>query len=465
MIGNDAGRGRATLGLLCAVNFMVILDAQIVILALPSLQAALGFSADGAQWVLSAYLLAFGGLLLLGGRAGDLLGRRRVLLAGTALFGVASLACGLAWTPGVLVGARVAHGLSAALMAPNALAILMTTFAEGPPRNGALALWGAMGGIGATAALLVGGGLTSALGWESIFFLNVPVAVLLLALVPRLLRESRDRAAPGSLDPAGAMALTGALVLLIYAVVQAPGRGWASAQTLALLGAAAVLAAVLVVVEGRAAAPLFPPRLLRLRSLTGGTLVMLLAGTAAWGMSVGTSLYAQDVLGLTPFEFGLGTVAMAAGTVAGSRAAMVLAPRVGLVAVAVVSMGLLATGGLLLCGVSAGGSYRGDLLPGFVVFGPGLGAGTVAATIAGLSGVREEEAGVASGTTTAAFQIGGALGSAIVTSVVVANTGTGAPAVALTEGLQAGFVAVVALAAAGLVVALVVLRPARPAPA
>ncbi len=299
-------RSTQALALLSLVNFMVILDAQIVILALPTIEDALGFSSEGAGWVLSAYLLAFGGLLLLGGRAGDLLGRRRVFLAGAALFGVSSLLCGLAWAPAVLVGARVAQGVSAAIMAPTALAILMTTFAEGPERNRALAVWGGLGGLGATAALLAGGALTDVLGWESIFLINVPVAMALLVLAPRLLDESRA-AGTRTLDPGGAVTLTAALVALIYAVVEAPQAGWGSARTLLLVAAAIVLGAAFVTIEKRSRAPLVPLRLFRSPSLVGGNLVMLLTGMAAWTVGLAASQYGQGVLGLSALAFGLGT--------------------------------------------------------------------------------------------------------------------------------------------------------------
>ena len=307
--GKTAPAGRAdadprrwkALALLAVVNFMVILDSQIVILALPSVQTGLGFSPGGAQWVMSAYLLGFGGLLLLGGRAGDLLGRRRVFLAGTALFGLASLLCGLAWSPWILIAARAVHGASAALMAPTALAILITTFPSGSERNTALAVWGGFGGLGATAALLIGGTVTSLLGWEWIFFLNVPVAAGLLALAPALLRESRDQARrTRRFDAPGAVTLTAALVLACYAVVQAPAAGWASTQTTGLLAAAAVLAVSFSRIEARAAAPLVPLRIFRSRSLNGGNAVTLLTGMAAWGVGLVTSLYAQRVLGYSP---------------------------------------------------------------------------------------------------------------------------------------------------------------------
>jgi EmrB/QacA subfamily drug resistance transporter len=455
--GPDLRRWRA-LALLCAVNFMVILDSQIVILGVPSIEQDLGFSADGVQWVLSAYLLSFGGLLLLGGRAGDLLGRRRVLIAGTILFGVSSLVCGLAWSPAVLVAARVAQGVSAAIMAPTALAILMTTFPEGPERNKALALWGGLGGLGATAALLIGGTLTDALGWEAIFLINLPVAAVLLALSPRLLRESRGLGAARGYDPAGALTLTAAPILLILAVVEAPDAGWTSASTLALLASAAALLVGFVLVETRSRAPLVPLRIFRSRTLVAGNLVMLLAAMIAWGMSLTVSLYAQQVLGLSALQFGLGTAVMTGTTLVGSYVAQGLVTSVGPRPIAAASMGLLAVGSLLLAQVSADGSYFGDLFLGLLIFGPGLGAGTVAGSIAALSGVRDRDAGVASGTNTAAFQIGGAVGTAIAVTVAAAHTAGPGRQIALTEGYQAAFTACAIVAISGLAIAIALLR-------
>ncbi len=323
------------LALLCLVDFMVILDSQIVILGIPPVQRDLGFSADGVQWVLSAYLISFGGLLLLGGRAGDLLGRRRMLMLGCALFGASSLLCGLAWTPAALVAGRVLQGVSAAVMAPTALAILMTTFAEGPERNRAIAFWGATGGLGATAALLVGGTLVDLLGWRSIFLINVPIAALLLIAGPGLLQESRDRDEPRQYDLAGALTITLALASLIYAVVEVPDAGWLNPLFLV----AAALLAAFIRIEQTVANPLVPLRLFRSRTLVGGNTVSVLAGIAAWGQGLLVSLYAQDVLGYSAIEFGLGTSVMTAGTLVGSFTAQRLANRIGLFPIAAVEHG------------------------------------------------------------------------------------------------------------------------------
>jgi EmrB/QacA subfamily drug resistance transporter len=460
---SEPGRTWAGLALLCVANFLVILDAQIVILALPSIQQDLDIAAGAAQWVMSAYLITFGGFLLLGGRMGDLLGRRRVFLAGTAMFGVTSLVCGSAWTPEVLVAGRVVQGLSAAMMAPTALAILMTTFEEGAARNRALACWGGTGAVGATAALLIGGVLTGGLGWEWIFFINIPVAVLLLALGPRLLGESRSQGNSRGLDAAGAIAVTVALGLLACAIVMAPDAGWTSPTTIGLFIGAGIGAAAFIVVEDRSTAPLIPLPVFRSRNLIGGNVVMLLTGMGAWGVSVMASMYGQLVLGYSPFQFGVATVALTAMALVGSYAAQALVTRFGANVVAAWAAVLLGAGALQLSGVSADGTYFRDLFVGLLIFGFGLGAGTVAASVAALTGVAETEAGVASGTNTACFQLGGALGAAIVTTVALTSaTDTGAAA--MTDGLRTGFRACAVFAVIALVFAIGLLRRSSPNP-
>src|SRR4051794_20551545 len=265
----DPRRWKA-LALLCTAFFMVILDSAIVLVALPSIDADLAFSAGSLQWVLSAYLLSFGGLLLLGGRAADLLGRRRMFLVGTGLFALASLGAGLAGSTEALLTARVVQGVAAAIMTPTALSIVMTTFPEGVERNKALAIWGSTGAIGGTAAWLIGGPITDGLGWEWIFFINVPVAATVAVLSPALLRESRAAVEKRRFDVAGAVTITAALVALVYAVVEAPDTGWGDPRTLGLLALAAVLTAAFLAIESRSAAPLAPLGVFRSRSLVGG---------------------------------------------------------------------------------------------------------------------------------------------------------------------------------------------------
>jgi EmrB/QacA subfamily drug resistance transporter len=456
----DPRRWKA-LALLCTAFFMVILDSAIVVVALPSIGADLSFSAGDLQWVLSAYLLSFGGLLLLGGRAADLLGRRRVFMAGTALFGLASLACGLAASVPVLLAARVVQGVAAAVMTPTALSIVTTTFEEGPERNKALGIWAAIGGIGATAAWLVGGPITDGLGWEWIFFVNVPVALAVTALGPVLLRESRDREAPRRFDVAGAVTITAALVALVYAVVEAPSKCWASTQTLVLLALSAALLALFAAVETRSAAPLAPPRVFRSRALVGGNLVLFTLGMLAFGMPFTLTQYAQDVLHYSPLEFGLASVVMPVTAALGSIAGQAIATNGRLRSVAMIGMGLTGLGCLLLTQVSVHGSYLGDIFFGLLSFGPGLGAAYVAGSIGSLAGVADADAGLASGLNNSSFQIGGAIGVAIVSSVAVSQAGGADPLAALNHGLQSAFATAIVFAAVGLVVALALLGKLR----
>jgi EmrB/QacA subfamily drug resistance transporter len=457
------------LALLCFAFFMVILDSNIVIVALPSIEEALSFSEQGLQWVISAYALTFAGLLLLGGRAADLLGRRRVFMVGLAFFTLASLVCGLAWSPGALIGARALQGIGAAIMTPTALSIISTTF-EGAERNKALAIWGMMGAFGATAGYLIAGPLVGGPGWEWIFFINVPVGLTALALCPVLLGESRATTARRSYDPAGALTVTGALVLLVYALVEGPGAGWSSLQTILLFVGAAVMLAIFAVIESRHPAPLVPLGLLRSRTLVGANGVMLMFGTAN-GMVFILTLYAQQVLGYSALEFGVSFVVTPVAAAVGMIFAQAAIRKVGFRPVAATGMGLIGAGSLLLTQVSVGGGYFGDIFLGILVFGLGIGPAFATATIAALTGVAERESGVASGLSNTAFQIGIALGVAIVTTVAVsrseaylaANEGAN-PLVVLTEGFQSAFVACGVLAGIGVALALLLLGRPRKTP-
>jgi EmrB/QacA subfamily drug resistance transporter len=459
------------LALLCGAFLMVILDAAIVLVALPSIQADLGFSEQGLQWVLSAYAITFAGLLLLGGRAADLLGRRRMFVVGVLFFTIASLVCGLAWSPAALITARVVQGVGAAIMTPTALSIISTTFPEGSERNKALGIWSMMGATGATAAWLIGGPLVEGPGWEWIFFINIPLGLAALALSPVLLRESRAEVTRRSYDPAGALTITGALVLLVYGVVEAPDVGWSDVQTILSLAGSALLLAAFGLIESRHRAPLVPLRLLRSRTLVGGNLVMLLFGTIGFGVPFILTLYAQQVLGYSAVKFGLGTAVFTVMAAVGSIVSQAVVLKVGFRIVAATGMALLAGGALILTQVSPGGSYVNDMLFGLIVYGAGIGPAFVTATVAALAGVEEHEAGLASGLSNTAFQIGAALGVAIVTTVAVtrsedylaANDGAN-PLVALNEGFQSAFLACVVLAGVGLVLALLLLGQPRKAP-
>ena len=455
------------LGLLGTAFFMVILDGTIVYVALPSIDKDLGFSASGLQWVMSAYLLTFGGLLLLGGRSADLIGRRRMFMAGVALFAGSSLLCGFAWSEAVLIGARVLQGAAAAIMAPTALSLLMTVFEEGAARNKALGIWGGIGGVGATSGLLIGGPVTEGLGWEWVFFINVPVALGVLALCPVLLPESADPLRPRTYDIAGAVTITAALVLLVFSVSEAPEAGWTAATTIGALAASATLFAVFVWVEARSAAPLVPLRIFRSRTLVGGNLVLLTAGATLDGMLIIVTLYAQEVLGYSTVQFGLGVAVLTVMSVAGAVGGQALVTRIGLRPVALTGMSLVGLGCLYLTRVSVEGSYFADVFLGLLVFGLGLGATFVASQIAGLSGIAEQESGLAAGLVDSSFNIGSALGIAVLSTVAVTRTDNllgGAnqsiePALAMTEGFQTAFLVAVVIAALGALLALLLFGP------
>ncbi len=457
----------SALALLCCAFFMVILDGTITIVALPSIGADLGFSKQDLPWVLSAYALTYGGLLLLGGRAADLLGRRRVFMAGVLVFTAASLFCGLAWSPAALLAARVVQGAGAAIMTPTAVSIISTTFTEGAERNKALGIWGALGGIGATAGWLIGGPLVDGPGWRWIFFINIPVGLAALAASPVLLRESRNSLTRRSYDPAGALTITGALVLLVYAVVKAPEVGWGEARTILPLAGSALLLAAFALIESRHPAPLVPLRIFRSRTLADADALTVLIGTVAVGMPFVLTLYAQQVLGYSALKFGVSSVVLAVGATVGAIAGQAAVLKVGFRSAAGTGLALMAAGSLVLTQVSVHGSYFPDIFFGLLLCGLGIGLAFVTATVAALAGVAEHEAGLASGLSNTALQIGTALGVAIVTTVAVsrsqhylaAHKGAN-PLAALTEGYQAAFVACAVLAGIGLALAL--LLPGRP---
>src|SRR5262245_17218688 len=459
------------LALLCGAFFMVILDAAIVTVALPSIQTDLDFSAQGLQWVVSAYALTFAGLLLLGGRAADLLGRRRVFMVGVVVFTAASLLCGLAWSDKALIGARALQGVGAAIMTPTALSIIMNLFEEGPERNKALGIWGALGGIGATTAWVLGGPLVDGPGWEWIFFINIPVGIAALVLSPLLLHESRSTATVRSYDPAGALTITGALVLLVYGVVEAPDVGWADSQTILTLAGSAVLVVAFVLIEARQRAPLVPIRMFRSRTLVGANAVMLVFGMLPYGFSFVLTLYAQEVLGYSALKFGLTSLVFPAMAAAGSIVGQGLVHRLGFRPVATAGMVLMGTGSLILTQVSSDGTYFGDIFFGLLIFGPGVGLTFVTVSIAALAGIPERESGVASGLSNTSFQIGAAIGVAIVSTIAVTRTDDyiasnpgASPLVGLTEGYRSAFLGCVVIAAVGVVLSLALLARPTPAP-
>lgn len=458
----SARRKWLALALLCGVQFMVVLDIAIVNVALPSIQVDLGFSQENLQWVISAYALVFGGFLLLGGRAADLLGRRRIFIAGLVVFTLASLLAGLAWSEGSLIGARAFQGLGAAIISPAALAILMTTFAEGRERNTALGAWGAVGALGAVAGVLLGGVLTDALSWEWIFFVNIPVGATGLALTPVLLSESRDRRAR-SFDLRGAVLVTAGLVVLVYAITEAPDFGWASLETIGLFAASAVLLAAFAVTEVRTRDPLMPFSIFRLRTLTGANVAGFILGTTIFAMFLMLTLYMQQVLEYSAMKSGVAYLAVAGTAIVWSAVSAQLVTRIGVKPVLAAGMALLTAGLVYFTQVSVEGSYLGDLLPGFLLIAIGMGFSFVPISIAALAGVRDSEAGLASGLINTSQQIGGALGIAVLSTLATSTTrdalasGT-SQAFALTDGFEAAFWGAAIVAALGVLVALLLVR-------
>ncbi len=450
------------LALLSVVQFMVVLDIAIVNVALPSIQADLGFSQENLQWVISAYALVFGGFLLLGGRAADLLGRRRMFLAGLAVFTLGSLVAGLAWSEVSLIGARSVQGLGAAIIAPAALSILMTTFTEGRERNIALGVWGAVGGFGAAAGVLLGGIFTDALSWEWIFFINIPVGLAAIALAPVLLGESRDRRA-SSFDALGAVLVTSGLSTAVFAITQANDYGWSSGKTIGLFATAIALLGAFVVAETRAKDPLMSFSIFRIKTVAGANVAGFILGTALFSMFLMLTLYMQQVLGYSAMKTGVAYLAVAGTSIFWAAFASQLVTRVGVKPVLVTGMSLLTVGLLYFTQVSVDGSYLGDLLPGFLIIAVGMAFSFVSISIAALAGVEAKDAGLASGLINTSQQIGGALGIAIISSVAVAHTnsavsaGDAAPA-ALTTGFHAAFWVGAAVAAVGVVASLVLVR-------
>jgi EmrB/QacA subfamily drug resistance transporter len=449
-------RSWATLAVVALAQFMVILDATVVNVALPSIGAALGFAAADLQWVVTAYVLFTGGLMLLGGRATDLLGRRTVFLAGLLVFTSASLASGLAWSPAALVVARAVQGVGAALLVPAALAIVTTTY-EGAQRRTALAVWGALGSAGAAAGVLLGGVITTALGWEWVFFVNVPVGVGVALGAVRLVPGGGGRRGT-RLDLRGALVVMAGLVTLVYALDGAPEHGWGSARTLALLGVAAALLAAFAIVERRGADPLVPASTWRMRPLVASAAIMLGATGILVGAFFLNTLYLQRILGDSALETGLAFLPLAVVILLAAHIAAHLLERVGSRAVVLAGAALMAGGALLLAAAPDRASYLQDLLPGLLVLGLGVGLTFVAAQVTAMAEVRHEQAGLAAGLMTTAHELGAALGVAVLSAVALSGSG------GFAAGYGDGFLAAAAIAAALAVVALVALPSVRPAP-
>jgi EmrB/QacA subfamily drug resistance transporter len=444
--------------LLCVAQFVVVLDASIVNVALPTIGTALHFSQDSLSWVVNAYILTFGGFLLLGGRMADLLGRRRVFMGGLILFALASLAGGLATNEGQLIAARAVQGLGAATLSPAALSIVTTTFRDGAERNKALGVWGAVAGSGGAAGVLLGGVLTSGLGWEWVLWVNVPIGLAAAAIAPRLLAESRADSATRTFDAAGALSVTAGLSLLVYALVDATRVGWGSTQTVGLLAVSALLLAAFVGIERKSSAPLVPFSIFRSRTITGANAVGLLIGASLFSMFFFISLYMQQVLGYSAIHAGLSYLPLALTIVVSAGIASQLTTRIGYKPVLAVGMAFIGAGLIWFSQVSAHGSFLSDILGPSLLAAIGLGLAFVPNTIAAVSGVADRDAGLASGLINTSQQVGGALGLAVLSTVANSVTGSAHTPAALTDGFQSAFLAGAGIAALGLAATLLLIR-------
>jgi len=446
--------------LLAMTQFVIVIDASIVNVALPTIGTSLHFSRADLSWVVNAYTLTFGGFLLLGGRLADLIGRRRMFVSGLILFSLASLAGGLAQSEGWLLVARAVQGLGAAIISPAALSILATTFAEGAERNKALGVWGAVAGAGGAAGVLLGGILTSGLGWEWVLFVNVPIGIAAAALAPRLLLESRAHAEGASFDIPGAITVTAGLSLLVYALVDTVNVGWGSTATLAKLAGATVLVAAFLVIESRQSHPLMPFSIFRLRTLRGANVVGLLIGMSLFSMFYFISLYVQGVLGYSALKAGLSYLPLAIGIILSAGAASALVTRFGVKPILITGMLLIAAGLVWFSQVhTPGGSFAHDILGPSLLAAVGLGFSFVPVTIAAVIGTAPQEAGLASGLINASTQIGGALGLAILATIANSRTkalslaGEHNQLIALTKGFDRAFLVGAGFALAGAILA------------
>jgi EmrB/QacA subfamily drug resistance transporter len=453
----------AALAVLGVAYLMVVLDVSIVNVALPSIETDLNFSPENLQWVVSAYSLTFGGFLLLGGRLGDILGRRRLFMIGLATFAICSLLCGLAQSSGMLIGFRALQGAAAAILAPSVFSIVSVTFQEGSERNKALGVLGAIAGSGAAIGVLLGGILTEYAGWEWIFFVNVPIGLLTLLAVPRFVKESRVEGIARRFDALGALVVTAGLMILVYALTQANNVGWGTVRTIGLLVGSGVLLIAFVFIEARSRSPLVPLRFFRYRTPTGANIIGLGLGTIVFGMFFLLSLYMQQILGYSALKTGLSYLAVALTAVVASGVAQSLVTRIGVKLVLAFGNLLLVVGLLLFTFISVDGTYFGDLFPGFILIGVGLGFSFVPISIAALAGIKPAEAGLASGLINTSQQIGGALGVAILTTVATTRATDllaegESRAEAFTGGYSAAFWVGVGFAVANFLLTLLVLR-------
>lgn len=451
-------RGKLTLALLCMIGFLDFVDSSITTVALPSIREHLHFSVQSLQWVVSGYFLTYGGLMLLGGRAADLLGRRRVLIVGTAVFGLASLSAGLAGSAGVLVAARLTQGVGAAMMTPAALSILTTTFDTGTDRTRALGAWGAAGGLAAALGVISGGLLSEGPGWRWIFFVNVPVCVLLVPAMIALLDGERRRAPLANFDVIGAVLVTAGMLLLTYALIEAPTVGWGAARTIACLAVACALLIAFAANERRHPNPLLPLGIFRIPGLAAADATQVLAQCGVFTMFFFTTLFMQNVLHFSQVQTGFAYVPIALGVATGAGVSSLLFPRFGTRPIIVGGATLLSAALLWISRITVHSTYAANLLAPFVLFALGVGAVFVGVQTAANAGVPREVAGLAAALITASLQLGGALGLAILSAVATAHTNHllrdhVAPHRALTEGFQHGLVGAAAFVFSAAVIA------------
>ena len=457
-----------TLVLVCLAQFMVILDATIVNIALPTIQEDLHFSQADLQWVVNSYTLLFGGFLLLGGRAADIVGRKKIFIAGTILFSVASLLNGLATSSGMLIAFRALQGLGAALVSPAALSIITTTFPEGPERTKALGVWSAIAAGGGAIGLLLGGILTEALSWEWIFFVNVPVGAATAILSARLISESKAERA-GAFDVLGAVLVTAGLMVLVYAIVKAESFGWGSDRTLVLAAVGVALLAIFVLVESRTTGPLVRLGIFKIRSLAVANFVLLLVAGGLFALFFFATLYVQEVLGFKPIKAGFAFLPVAFGIAIGAGTAQVLIKKIGVRANAIAGMVIAALGLFYLSGVPVDGTYVKDLLPGLLLMSFGMGNTFVPITLIATTNVAPEDAGLASGLFNTSQQVGGALGLAVLSTLAADRTvsylqglghqpGPQDKAAGLVEGFQVAFTSAAILVTTGAILLALLLR-------
>jgi EmrB/QacA subfamily drug resistance transporter len=459
----------AVVAVLGVAFLMVVLDVSIVNVALPSIEGDLNFSPEDLQWVVSAYSLTFGGFLLLGGRLGDILGRRRLFMVGLATFSICSLLCGLSVSSGMLIGMRALQGAAAAILSPSVYSIVSVTFREGPERNKALGVLGAITGSGSAIGVLLGGVLTEYAGWEWIFFVNVPIGLVTLLAVPRFVSESRVEGMARRFDAVGAVVVTAGLMILVYALTQANNVGWGTVRTIGLLIGSGVLLTAFVFIEKRSRSPLVALGFFRHRTPTGANIIGLGLGTIIFGMFFLISLYMQQILGYSALKTGVGYLAVALTAIAASAVGQSLVTRIGVKPVLALGNLLLGVGLLLFTFISVDGDYWSDLFPGFMFLGVGLGFAFVPVSIAALAGIKPSEAGLASGLINTSQQIGGALGVAILATVATSRTtdllADGEPRPeALTNGYSAAFWVALGFAVANFLLTLLVLRRKELAP-